>query len=134
MGLEQREDHQVRGGTEQTRRSLDWNDCLVTLADQVPDQQYRTWIAPLKLSSESDDIVLIAPNRFIRDFVHDKFYERIVDVVRNALGEPSREVVLAVQSAEGTVFSGRNEADDIDRCECEQRIDDHSDGHVCGCR
>ena len=109
MGLEQREDHQVRGGTEQTRRSLDWNDCLVTLADQVPDQQYRTWIAPLKLSSESDDIVLIAPNRFIRDFVHDKFYERIVDVVRNALGEPSREVVLAVQAAEGTVFSGRNE-------------------------
>ena len=51
MGLEQREDHQVRGGTEQTRRSLDWNDCLVTLADQVPDQQYRTWIAPSSLAA-----------------------------------------------------------------------------------
>ena len=60
-----------------------WSQCQSQLRDELPEQQYNTWIRPLTVhfpaSSRDDGVVvqLLAPNRFIEDWVKNKFFSRI---------------------------------------------------------
>lgn len=60
-----------------------WSQCQSQLRSELPEQQYNTWIRPLTvhvpLGSQSDAVVvqLMAPNRFIEDWVKNKFLSRI---------------------------------------------------------
>ncbi|NRB37343.1 MAG: chromosomal replication initiator protein DnaA [Pseudomonadales bacterium] len=56
-----------------------WQQVVNTLENELPSQQYTTWIKPLQLHIEGDEpvLLLIAPNRFIKDWVNDKFMARI---------------------------------------------------------
>ncbi|WP_067867893.1 chromosomal replication initiator protein DnaA [Neptuniibacter marinus] len=79
-----------------------WARCLHSLQDEFPTQQYNTWIRPLKVAPESADrLVLVAPNRFVRDWVNDKFLSRIRQVVCDVSGDISTEVALDVANNRG---------------------------------
>ena len=66
-----------------------WQNCLETLRHDLPAQAYNTWLRPLRPSvSEQRDrdgtrflsFLLIAPNRFIQDWVKAKLLSHIDDV------------------------------------------------------
>ena len=50
-----------------------WRYCLTRFRDEVSLQQYNTWIRPLCVESGEAGLTLSAPNRFIRDFVEERF-------------------------------------------------------------
>lgn len=58
-----------------------WQKCIAHLQDELPTQQFNTWIRPLRVELVDDLIRLCAPNRFVRDWVSDRFYSRIVELV-----------------------------------------------------
>jgi chromosomal replication initiator protein len=58
-----------------------WQKCIAHLQDELPSQQFNTWIRPLRVELAGNLIRLIAPNRFVRDWVGDRFYSRIVELV-----------------------------------------------------
>ena len=60
-----------------------WNRCLNRLEDELPAQQFSMWIRPLQVKPGQDgaSLVLYAPNRFIVDWVRDKYLERIGEVL-----------------------------------------------------
>ncbi|HCM06798.1 MAG TPA: chromosomal replication initiator protein DnaA [Oceanospirillales bacterium] len=58
-----------------------WKRCLDYLQDELPSQQYNTWIRPLVIESNGDGILLRAPNRFVKDWVKDKYLHRILEIV-----------------------------------------------------
>ncbi|MEM5537282.1 chromosomal replication initiator protein DnaA [Neptuniibacter pectenicola] len=79
-----------------------WARCLHSLQDEFPAQQFNTWIRPLKVAPESvDRLVLVAPNRFVRDWVNDKFLSRIRQVVCDVSGDIATEVALDVANNRG---------------------------------
>ncbi|MCV6603699.1 MAG: chromosomal replication initiator protein DnaA, partial [Porticoccaceae bacterium] len=58
-----------------------WDKCQGYLRDELPDQQFNTWIRPLQVEATAcpktiDTIRLMAPNRFVQDWVSDKFLDR----------------------------------------------------------
>lgn len=57
-----------------------WLDCLNKLKEDLPPQQFNTWIKPLKFEVANGAPRLIAPNRFILQWVKDKFLARIEDM------------------------------------------------------
>lgn len=59
-----------------------WQRCVDHLRDELPSQQFNTWIRPLQAESSDDGLTLLAPNRFVQDWVKDKFYARICELVR----------------------------------------------------
>ena len=59
-----------------------WQKCVDRLQDELPSQQFNTWIRPLQASQNETSLTLFAPNRFIRDFVSDKYAGRIAELVR----------------------------------------------------
>ena len=79
-----------------------WASCLHSLQEEFSAQQYNTWIKPLKVSPDSTEkLILVAPNRFVRDWVNDKFLSRIRQVVCNVTGDISTEVQLEVANNRG---------------------------------
>ena len=60
-----------------------WECCVDHLRGELPEQQFNTWIRPLKLEEIKDDtLTLVAPNRFVLDWVNDKFRVRIEDLIQ----------------------------------------------------
>jgi len=55
--------------------------CLDRLEGELSPQQFNTWIRPLQAIEESDSLRLLAPNRFVMDWVSEQFIDRINEVV-----------------------------------------------------
>ena len=87
-----------------------WNYCLSRLHGELPLQQFNTWIRPLKILANDAGLVLQAPNRFIRDFVDDKYgrliNEFLVEVATPGFAQLSiivSNAVAPVQLSHGAV-------------------------------
>lgn len=60
-----------------------WNDCLNQLQGEISPQQFNTWLRPLQCEQHDDKLVLFAPNRFVLDWIKDKFLQRISEVAQH---------------------------------------------------
>lgn len=60
-----------------------WNLCASSLQEELPPQQFNTWIRPLQIDETAgpDELRLLAPNRFICNWVSEKFLTRIRELV-----------------------------------------------------
>lgn len=78
-----------------------WEQCLKSLQEEFPAQQFNTWIRPLSADGSGDALILLAPNRFVRDWVADKFLSRIRQVVADVSGDVGAEVRLEIGGRNG---------------------------------
>jgi len=80
-----------------------WQHCLHRLGGDIPQQQFNTWIRPLQAQWCDSGLTLSAPNRFIRDFVVERYVPMIsaylMDVVSPALAQVSVTVAGEISSA-----------------------------------
>ena len=54
-----------------------WKLCLEKLEGELSPQQFNTWIRPLQVVEEQNLILLLAPNRFVLDWINEKYIELI---------------------------------------------------------
>jgi chromosomal replication initiator protein len=54
-----------------------WHLCLARFEKELPPQQYKTWIKPLRFQATGNRLTLVAPNRFVLQWIRDKFLPRI---------------------------------------------------------
>jgi chromosomal replication initiator protein len=76
-----------------------WDACLRRLEQELPQQQFATWIRPLAAEpspAEADSLVLLAPNRFVLDLVRERFAQRISRAASEAAG---RDVAIRLALA-----------------------------------
>jgi chromosomal replication initiator protein len=76
-----------------------WQKCVDCLQEELPSQQFNTWIRPLRAQSNGEGLRLFAPNRFVKEWVHDKFMERISELVHEMDPHSAYSVVLDVAAA-----------------------------------
>jgi chromosomal replication initiator protein len=75
-----------------------WDACLRRLEQELPAQQFNTWIRPLSPESgtSTDTLILAAPNRFVLELVRERFATRIERLATEASGkELGLRLVLA---------------------------------------
>ncbi len=58
-----------------------WNTCLSKLENEIPSNDFSTWIRPLQAVEKGDSLKLLAPNRFIIDHVKQHFISKIEDAI-----------------------------------------------------
>ncbi len=58
-----------------------WQKCLNLLQEEYPAQQFNTWLRPLQAEVVDTTLLLLAPNRFVVDWVKKNFYARITELV-----------------------------------------------------
>jgi chromosomal replication initiator protein len=81
-----------------------WPQCQALLRGELPEQQFNTWIRPLVAHPESDrdSVQLVAPNRFIEDWVKNKFSVRIHELMNQLCGRSvTVEIVVTVSHLNG---------------------------------
>jgi chromosomal replication initiator protein len=83
-----------------------WDSCLLRFEQELPAQQFTTWIKPLRLEGEgnsADGLRLIAPNSFILKWVRDRYLSRIEEYANSFYSVPT-VITLSI----GTAKSGAN--------------------------
>lgn len=75
-----------------------WQKCVVMLQDELSSQQFNTWIRPLKVMGDEHDLCLLAPNRFVADWVKEKFLPRIEEILDELSEGDAPAVALAVSN------------------------------------
>jgi chromosomal replication initiator protein len=73
-----------------------WNQCLRVLQVELPEQQFNTWIRPLQAVDDDASLRLLAPNRFVVDWLQQHYMDRILELVGD--GGANVEVLLEVGS------------------------------------
>lgn len=73
-----------------------WSLCVSKLEGELPPQQFNTWIRPLQAVEEGADLKLLAPNRFVLDWVKQHFYDKIEELVASQKLTPNPNVVLEI--------------------------------------
>ncbi len=76
--------------------SVIWQSCINCLKNELPSQQFNTWIRPLYAESSSHELRLYAPNRFVLDWVKEKFLGRIKELLRENATGSSVNVVIEI--------------------------------------
>ena len=63
-----------------------WQQCVELLRDELPAQQFNTWIRPLQVEAEGDELRVYAPNRFVLDWVNEKYLSRLLELLGERAG------------------------------------------------
>ena len=80
-----------------------WDQCLAHLERELSPQQFNTWIRPLHAVSNDDELRLLAPNRFVKDWIDERFLTRIGEILDNIhQPRPSLSVEIGTQQNEIT--------------------------------
>ena len=75
-----------------------WGRCLAQLEAELPEQQFNTWIRPLQAVEDGGTLRLLAPNRFVVDWVNEHVATRISQLIDAAAPSGAPAVVLEVGS------------------------------------
>ena len=73
-----------------------WNQCLERLRQDLPTQQFSMWIRPLVSQEEEGLVALYAPNRFVLDWVRDKYLNSITALLHEFAGANAPQLRLDV--------------------------------------
>lgn len=87
-----------------------WQKCVNRLRDELPSQQFNTWIRPLQASADDHSLTLFAPNRFIKDFVTEKYSERIIELVREFRAGNSLEFALEIGATKAAAHNAAGQS------------------------
>ncbi len=79
-----------------------WRRCLAELEAELSEQQLNTWLRPLQSVEEQGSLRLLAPNRFVRDWVNEHFAGRIAEVARGVSGSADLSVTVSVGTREAS--------------------------------
>jgi len=77
------------------------------LQQELPAQQFNTWIRPLQVDRNGATLCLLAPNRFVKDWVAQRYLSRINEIV---IADPRAEGIEQVE----VIIGSRKTATKID--------------------
>ncbi len=85
-----------------------WSSCLQQFEQELPPQQFNTWIRALRLEDGDDSspgLKLVAPNRFVLQWVRERYLRRLEDMARQFFAEP---VLISINLPEPSEFERLN--------------------------
>src|SRR6478736_7427055 len=85
-----------------------WQACVDQLAQELPDQQFSTWIKPLvaQVSEDFSRVTLFVANRFKLDWVRAQYAGKISAMLEKLYGQPVQlELAITPRESSARVYS-----------------------------
>ena len=85
-----------------------WQACVDQLAQELPEQQYNTWIKPLvaQVSDDFSKVTIFVANRFKLDWVRAQYSSRIASLLEKLYGQPVQlELALALREPQSRTYA-----------------------------
>ena len=83
-----------------------WQQCVDLLRDELPAQQFNTWIRPLQVEADADALRVYAPNRFVLDWVNEKYLSRLLELLSERATGPAPSLSLLIGSKRSPAATG----------------------------
>lgn len=64
-----------------------WPTCLSRFEQELSSQQFNTWIKPLKTEITDESFIVVAPNKFVQQWVKDRFLNKIERIAEELFSE-----------------------------------------------
>jgi chromosomal replication initiator protein len=58
-----------------------WTNCLAKLENEISASDFSTWIRPLQAQEADGQLTLLAPNRFVLDWVKEHYFAKLADTI-----------------------------------------------------
>src|SRR3954454_60896 len=85
-----------------------WQACVDQLAQDLPEQQFNTWIKPLsaQVSEDFSKVTLFVANRFKLDWVRAQYAGRIAAVLEKLYGQPVQlELAITLRDTSSRTYA-----------------------------
>ncbi|MWN05238.1 chromosomal replication initiator protein [Gilliamella bombicola] len=79
-----------------------WQDCLSQLQEEIPTTEFNLWIRPLQAEMVDNKLYIYAPNRFVLDWVRNKYLTTISQLLNKLFNDDSLKLFLEVGSTVST--------------------------------
>lgn len=73
-----------------------WNRCLRVLETELPERQFNTWVRPLQALERDSELHLLAPNRYVVEWLNQNSLPRIHELVNSLAAGVVTQVILDV--------------------------------------
>jgi len=80
-----------------------WTRCVGALEAELPEQHFNTWVRPLQAMEGNGALKLLAPNRFVVDWVNANLLPRIGELLRDQSTGDAPIVTVEVGSRAGAL-------------------------------
>ncbi len=80
-----------------------WISCLERFKKELSAQQFNTWIKPLKFEYGQNKIKILAPNKFVQQWVKDRFATKIQMLAKEQLPEVTK-LEFAIQAIRESIL------------------------------
>ncbi len=84
-----------------------WSICLDRFEQELSPQQFNTWIKPLKFETSNNQLRLLAPNRFVQQWVKDRFLSKIEAIAREIHPDAATVDLQIIGDASKAASSGK---------------------------
>lgn len=88
-----------------------WKHCLDRLEGELSSQQFNTWIRPLQAVEDGFSLRLLAPNRFVLDWVNDHFLAQITELASHLRKDSSTRILLEVGGKKAVLAQADGDTD-----------------------
>jgi chromosomal replication initiator protein len=78
-----------------------WNRCLRVLESELPMQQFNTWVRPLQAIERDGQLRLLAPNRYVIEWLGENSLTRIRELIQAFAEGAAPDLVLDVGTRAG---------------------------------
>src|SRR5690348_471565 len=85
-----------------------WQACIEQLAQELPEQQFNTWIKPLaaQVSDDFSKVTIFVANRFKLDWIRAQYAGRVSAMLEKLYGQPVQlELALAPRETSNRVYA-----------------------------
>ncbi|WP_200766410.1 chromosomal replication initiator protein DnaA [Vibrio nigripulchritudo] len=90
-----------------------WLQCLQQLQEELPSTEFSMWVRPLQAELNDNTLTLFAPNRFVLDWVRDKYFDNINRLLLQFCGNdvPSLRFEVGSRRVSAPAQATRSQAD-----------------------
>ena len=78
-----------------------WNKCSEKLENSLSQDDFNTWIRPLRANIDQDTLEVVAPNDFILDYIEKNFADEIKEIIKN---QEKRDISLVFKTLTKETF------------------------------
>lgn len=82
-----------------------WQQCIDILSDELSGQLFNTWIRPLQVEEQNGELFIYAPNRFVLDWVNEKYFNRLQELMIERSTDNVKPVLSLVIGSKGQVIT-----------------------------
>ena len=87
-----------------------WLQCTARLEKELPEQEINTWIRPLQVRTDRECLLLLAPNRFVLDWVQEHYLERIKELLEELSSDPAHCLRIEVGDLPDEIIENKNDS------------------------